>query len=126
MFLATKRRWNSHVLAACMRKARVVFDNFPIAVLREWNQQAERLNRIPVSGCFVNEPPSVLLGDLSTVYTDHLFHDTLYCFKQIRKYLTAGFDQQNRQQAVRLSRNDTVPTIGTHIYISTICLFHPY
>ena len=33
MFLSTKRRWNSHVLAACMRKARVVFDNFPIVVL---------------------------------------------------------------------------------------------
>ena len=33
MFLPTKRRWNSHVLAACMRKARVVFDNFPITVL---------------------------------------------------------------------------------------------
>ena len=33
MFLPTKRRWNCHVLAACMRKARIVFDNFPILVL---------------------------------------------------------------------------------------------
>ena len=33
MFLPTKRRWNGHVLAACMRKARDVFDNFPIAVV---------------------------------------------------------------------------------------------
>ena len=83
MFLPTKRRWNGHVLAACMRKARIIFDNFPISVLREWSQRADRLNRIPVSGRFVDEPPSVLLGELSTVYTKHLFHDTLYCFKQI-------------------------------------------
>ena len=33
MFPPTQRRWNGHVLAAYMRKARVVFDNFPIAVL---------------------------------------------------------------------------------------------
>ena len=32
----------------------------------------------------------------------------------------AGFDQRNRQQAVRLSRNDTVPTIGTYIYINEL------
>ena len=83
MFTPTKRRYNGHVLAACMRKARAVFDNFPIAVLQEWNQQADRLNQIPVSGRFVDEPPSVILGVLSTLYTDHLFHDTLYCFKQI-------------------------------------------
>ena len=44
MFLPTKRRWNGHVLAACMRKARAVFDNFPITVIREWNQQADQLN----------------------------------------------------------------------------------
>ena len=30
MFTPTKRRYNGHVLAACMRKARAVFDNFPI------------------------------------------------------------------------------------------------
>lgn len=73
MFTPTKRRYNGHILAACMRKARAVFDNFPIAVLWEWNQQADQLNQIPVSGHFVNEPPSVILGDLSTLYTDHLF-----------------------------------------------------
>ena len=38
MFPPTKRRWNGLVLGACMRKARVVFDNFPISVLREWSQ----------------------------------------------------------------------------------------
>ena len=30
MFTPTKRRYNGHVLAACIRKARAVFDNFPI------------------------------------------------------------------------------------------------
>ena len=40
--------------------------------------------------------------------------------KQIWKYLTAGYNQRNRQQAVRLSRNDTVPTIGTYIYINNL------
>ena len=80
MFPSTKRRWNGLVLGACMRKARVVFDNFPISVLQEWSQQADCLNQIPVSGQF-EEPPAVLLGDLSTVYNNHLFHDTLYCFK---------------------------------------------
>ena len=35
MFTPTKRRYNGHVLAACMRKARAVFDNFPIVVLQE-------------------------------------------------------------------------------------------
>ena len=80
----------------------------------------ERLNRIPVSGRFVDEPPSVLLGDLSTVYTDHLFHDTLYCFKQIRRYMVAGYDRQNRQKEVRLARNDTAITIGTYVYIKEL------
>ena len=94
MFPPTQRRWNGHVLAACMRKARAVFDNFPISVLSEWNKRADRLNKIPVSGRF-EEPPAVLLGDLSTVYNNHLFHDTLYCFKQICWYLTAGYDRQN-------------------------------
>ena len=102
-----------------MRKARAVFDNFPIAVIREWNQRADRLNRIPVSGRFQDEPPAVLLGDLSTVYNNHLFHDTLYCFKQIRRYLTAGYDRQNTQKEIRLARNDTA-TIGTYIYINDL------
>ena len=50
MFPPTKRRWNGHVLAVCMRKARAVFDNFPISVLSKWNKRADRLNKIPVSG----------------------------------------------------------------------------
>ena len=99
MFLPTKRRWNGHVLAACMKKARIIFDNFPISVLCEWNRRADILNRIPVSSRF-EEPPAVLLGDLSTVYNNHLFHDMLYCFKQICRYLTTGYDRQNTQKEI--------------------------
>ena len=44
MFTPSKRRYNGHVLAACIRKARDVFYSFPIVVIREWNKQADQLN----------------------------------------------------------------------------------
>ena len=44
MFPPTQRRWNGHVLAACMRKARDVLDSFFIAVIREWDLRANQLN----------------------------------------------------------------------------------
>ena len=89
-------------------------------VLREWNKRANRLNKIPVSGQFQDESPSVLLGDLSTVYTDHLFRDTVFCFKQIRKYLMAGYDRKNRLKEVRLARNDRAITVGTYVFIKEL------
>ena len=119
MFLLTKRRWNGHVLAACMRKARIVFDSFPRAVTCKWDWRASRLNSIPVYGCF-EEPPSVLLGDTSIVYTNHLFHDTRYCFKQICRYMMAGFDRKNTMKEVQLVRNNTGITVGTYIFIKKL------
>ena len=119
MFPPTQRRWNGHVLAACMRKARDVFDSFSISVLSKWNKRADQLNKIPVSGQF-EEPPTVLLGDLRTMYSNHLFHDTLYCFKQIRRYITAGYDRQNTQRENWLARNNTAITIGTYVYIKEL------
>ena len=101
MFLPKKRRWNSHVLTAYTRKARIVFDYFPWSVTREWNRQADWLNQILVSGCFdPDKASSVLLGDLTTVYTDHLFCNTLFCFKQIHHYLMAGYDRKNTSKGV--------------------------
>ena len=121
-FPEEKRKWNAQVLAACMRKAKSVYENYTPKVTRAWDRRVYQLNRIPVSGQF-KEAPGELLGEFDTVYTDHLFSDTLYCFKQIRRATLTGChegkdrEQKDQEQQITLARNDTGITIRTYIYI---------